>query len=83
MVPFLNGKLRLATGPLTLAAACGSPILPVFTVRENEGTFLVQVEAPIEAGLNQDRKWREARMAEAYARRLESWVRNYPGQWLG
>jgi lauroyl/myristoyl acyltransferase len=83
MVPFLNGKLRLATGPLTLAAACGSPILPVFTVRENEETFLVQVEAPIEAGLNQDRKWREARMAEAYARRLESWVRNYPGQWLG
>jgi lauroyl/myristoyl acyltransferase len=82
-VPFLDGKLRLATGPLTLAAACGSPILPVFTVRENDGMFLIEVEAPLDASLGQKRKRREGRMAEDYARRLEPWVRRYPGQWLG
>lgn len=82
-VPFLGGDVRLATGPLSLAAAAESPILPAFSVREDDGTLLVEIEGPLDAAPDLDRGEREARMAEAYTRRLEPWVRRHPGQWLG
>jgi len=81
-VPFLDGRLRLATGPMSLAAACGSPLLPVFTVREPTGRFLVGIEATLAVPADGARVGREERIAESYAARLEPWVRRYPGQWL-
>jgi len=82
-VPFLDGRLRLATGPLHLAAASGAPLLPVFSVREPTGGFRVEIEPSLAAPADESRRDREARMARDYAARLEPWVRSYPGQWLG
>ncbi|MFN0177994.1 MAG: hypothetical protein ACKVZ0_04280 [Gemmatimonadales bacterium] len=82
-VPFLDGRLRLATGPLHLAAASGAALLPVFTLREPTGTFRVEIEPALSVTAEEERDERDARMARDYAARLERWVRRYPGQWLG
>ena len=82
-VPFLGWTLRLASGPASLAAASGAPLLPVFTVREATGRFRVGIEPAIDVAPDDDRDVREGAVARCYAERLEPWVRQYPGQWLG
>jgi lauroyl/myristoyl acyltransferase len=82
-VPFLGGTLQLATGPASLAAASGAPLLPVFTVAEGDLGFRVEIERPLEVPADEAREDREQRVAEGYAARLEPWVRRFPGQWLG
>jgi len=82
-VSVLGVPLRLATGPMHLAAASGAPLIPVFTVRDDAGVFVVTLEAPLPLEARADRDAREHDVAAQYARRLEPWVRRYPGQWLG
>jgi lauroyl/myristoyl acyltransferase len=82
-VPFLGGTMRLATGPASLAASSGAALLPVFTVATRDCGFRVEIERPLEVPADEAREDREQCVAEGYATRLESWVRRYPGQWLG
>ena len=82
-VSVLGVPLHLSTGPMHLAAASGAPLIPVFTVRDGEGAFVVTLDAPLLVDARADREKREHDIAEEYARRLEPWVRRYPGQWLG
>jgi len=82
-VPFLESRLRLATGPMTLALTSGAPLLPVFTVRGPSGGLRVEIETALTVPPDPTRRRREAQIALAYAARLEPWVRRYPGQWLG
>jgi hypothetical protein len=82
-VSLLGGPLRLATGPVSLAAASGAPLLPVFTIREDSGRFLIEIDASLHIPQDGTRERREQLVAEEYAGRLEPWLRRYPGQWLG
>ena len=82
-LPFLGSELRLATGPMTLAAASGAPLLPVFAIRDEHGRFQVTVEPQLELRRDDERDRWQQETAAAYAQRLEPWVRRYPGQWLG
>jgi lauroyl/myristoyl acyltransferase len=74
---------RLATGPMHLALSSGAALIPVFTVRDDSGAFVVELEAPLLVGAGQARADFERAVAGQYARRLEQWVMRYPGQWLG
>lgn len=73
--PFMGGHIRLPTGPVKLARAAGSVLLPVFTVREGRCGLRIILEAPI------DTSDPDAALL-AYARLLEHHVRRYPDQWL-
>ena len=79
-VPFLNGVLELAGGPLHLSYKSGAPLLPVFTVREPDGGFTTTVEPPlnIDRGVNPDEVIAGA--LRAYVRRLEAYALRYPDQ---
>lgn len=79
----LGVPLRLSTGPMHLAAASGAPLIPVFAIRNGDGAFVVTLDAPLLVDARADREKREHDIAAEYARRLEPWVRRYPGQWLG
>jgi lauroyl/myristoyl acyltransferase len=81
-VPFFGGTLRMATGPTSLAAASGAPLLPVFTVQKAGGGFRTEIEPALAVPDCAGRVECEAQVAESYAHRLEPWVRRYPGQWL-
>ena len=82
-VSLFGRALRLATGPVSLAVASRAPLLPVFTIREDSGRFLIEIDASLHIPQDGTRERREQLVAEEYAGRLEPWVREYPGQWLG
>ena len=82
-VSVLGVPRRLATGPMHLALTGRAPLIPVFTVRDEDGRFVVALEPPLDARGLTVREERERDLGEQYASRLEAWVRRYPGQWLG
>jgi lauroyl/myristoyl acyltransferase len=82
-ISVLGLPLRLATGPMHLAMSSRAPLIPVFTVRDRAGAFVVTLEAPLHVAADGDRDARERDVAGQYARRLEPWVVGYPGQWFG
>lgn len=74
VVPFLHGHLRLPVGPLKLAQAAGSPVVPVFTVREAPGRYRVHLLPPIEPT--------DADALPRVADAIAAFVRRHPDQWL-
>lgn len=78
-VPFFDGQMLVATGPITLARATGAAVLPVFTLQRGPGRFEVSIEPPLEGVLQRgdERPFRE------YARLLEKNVRSDPAGWWG
>lgn len=75
-VPFLGGHMMLPTGPVKLALASGAPIVPIFSIRQPQGTIRLFVEEPIcVAGEVHEAMLRLGSIIEKY-------VRRYPDQWL-
>lgn len=81
-VDFLNTELKLATGPLHLARTSKAVLLPVFTVQDEAGTLVINVEGPLIRGVeNSCQEWPYESIAKRYAERLEHHVIRYPDQW--
>jgi lauroyl/myristoyl acyltransferase len=81
-VPFYTGTLALAPGAPVLAAKTGAQLLPVFTVRDENGDIVTTVEAPIDLSSFDENLQAVQAAVEAYADRLKPWLERYPGQWL-
>lgn len=81
--PFFGGITPIAVGAPRLAGLTGAPLLPMFTVRERDGTFRITIEAPIALDPKQSSDERCIAAATAFFRRLEPWVRSHPEQWRG
>ena len=79
----LDGRMKIALGAPRLAALTGAALLPVFTVREADGSFHVAIEAPIALPSRLDRRDAECAAAQAYLDRHEPWIARYPDQWRG
>jgi len=78
-VKFFDGHMMLPTGPVKLALASGSPIIPVFSVRTPKGRIRLFIEPAIyvgEGGLSAD----EALLKLAAI--IERYIRRFPDQWL-
>lgn len=80
-VEFLGFRRRIATGAVNLARMTGAPLLPIFCVKQEDGTDRLIVEQPITTGGSE--YWRDAagQGIQEYARLLESYIRRYPDQW--
>ncbi len=81
-LPFLADTMGIATGAPDLAYAAGAPLLPVFTVRDASGTFVVTVEPPLDTLEGRPRRESSERAARHFVERLEGHVARHPGQWL-
>jgi len=82
-MPFLNGRVELATAPAFLSHKTGAPLLPVFTVRESGNDFLTRIEPPLgERRRGEVDDAIEADLSE-YAASFEKFVLAYPEQYLG
>ena len=82
VLPFFGGRMAVATGPAKLARRTGAPLLPVFTVRDADGTFVTAVEAPLRAEPDHPAGDPVGAMLADYAPRLEQHVRRSPEQFL-
>jgi lauroyl/myristoyl acyltransferase len=78
---FLGGMIRVATGPIYLSHSSGAPILPVFTVRAEDGAYDVTVARPLLVEQTGHVDYLSA--IQAYASMLEPYVLSYPDQWNG
>jgi hypothetical protein len=76
-VPFFEARLQMPTGPVRLARMAGAALLPVFTFVNSDGGFEVSIEEPLRPTDATDES-----VAAAYAKRLESFVLEYPDQWI-
>lgn len=76
-VEFLGHHILLPTGPARLALATGSPILPIFSIRQPDGRIRLVVEEAIEV-----RNGEVEQAMNAYARALAKHVAAHPQQWL-
>ena len=80
--PFLGGVLRLATGAPALARASGATILPVYTLRADDGSFDVTIGAPLTSQQSNKDAYAKEIVAQ-YADQLAPYVRDFAEQWRG
>jgi len=80
-VPFLNGTLSAAMGPLGLAVSNDTVVLPVYTLGNDQGGYEVIVDRPLEASHNDDRDIQIETMFKELAGRLEPLAAEHPEQW--
>jgi len=81
--PFLEGAIRLASGAVSLAAATGAQLLPVFTVKEGTAEFVVRVEEPLAVPRGRLEPATLEAVVVGYARILEAYALRYPQLWGG
>ena len=89
VVPFLHGRLRLPLGPVRIARMCGSPIVPVASVRRPDGRFDIHLGTPVPVSASGDEPAGESGGTDgidpavrAIARAFERLVAADPTQWL-
>jgi lauroyl/myristoyl acyltransferase len=81
LVQFLGQVEPFQPGMLSLAKLSGSPILPMFCFRHSDGTMRLVIEGPIQTETDSDRERGLREALTRYVHLLESYVRQYPGQY--
>jgi lauroyl/myristoyl acyltransferase len=78
---FFRGAIRIATGPPHLSHVSGAPLLPVFTLRGDDGVYDVMIGRPLDVGCAEESNY--ALAVRTYAMMLESQVLAHRDQWNG
>jgi KDO2-lipid IV(A) lauroyltransferase len=81
-VTFFGKPTSTTPGPALLARRYGSPILPVFCVRETDGSLTLSVERPILPVKTHDSDADLRENVQAMTRAVEAAVRAHPEQWF-
>jgi KDO2-lipid IV(A) lauroyltransferase len=81
-VKFLHGHLLLPTGPIKLAIASGSPLVPIFSIRTPAGRIKIHIEEPIWVDPAADHVDGAHPALLQLASIIERYVKTYPEQWL-
>jgi predicted LPLAT superfamily acyltransferase len=82
-LPFLAGRLRLASGAPSLALLADAALLPVFCVRTGPGAFDVVIEPALERVTTTARHEAIDDLARRYGALLETYVLRHPELWSG
>lgn len=82
-ISFLEGRIILADGACRLAYKTGAALLPLFTYRDANGIYNVEIGAPIDTQQAETEEESVLCAHRDYAKWLERLVLAYPGQWLG
>ena len=80
MLPFLHGRIKIATGALNFACEAGAQVLPIFTIRKPDGSIETIIEHPLDRPDGVARGDAIRAMLEDYVPRLETYVAQYPEQ---
>ena len=79
--PFFGRPAPFPMGPARLALKTGAPILVICSVRQPDGSYLVQAQAPLYADAALPREEAVARLTRAVAAGFERIIAAYPDQW--
>ncbi|MBI4587257.1 MAG: lysophospholipid acyltransferase family protein [Candidatus Rokubacteria bacterium] len=81
-VPFFGKPASTSKSLALLALWSGAPVVPVFIQREAAGRHRVMIEPPVPAPATGDREQDVLTFTAAFARVVESRIRQQPAQWL-
>jgi lauroyl/myristoyl acyltransferase len=80
VVRFLGGQMRIATGAPALAWQTGAPLLPTFTLREADGSFVTRIEPALRLPSELPRDAATDAILAEYVAILEAYVLRSPDQ---
>ena len=80
-IRILQARYRLGLGAPMLAHDTGAALLPVFTVRQPDGSFHILIDEPVTIAPTLPRLDAALAAVEELGRRIERQVRLAPGQW--
>lgn len=84
MMDFLGSKMLVPKGPAMFSLKTGAPILPIFLIRNGDGTFTFSCSQPIYPP-GRNRREDDTTMKELMGRYMsviEKKIRAHPSQWL-
>jgi KDO2-lipid IV(A) lauroyltransferase len=81
LVEFLGRVMALPVGPAVYHRKTGAPILPMFIVRQGGRGHKLIIESPLQITLSGDDERDVFTIADQIARVIESYIKQYPGQW--
>ena len=81
-VDFFSHPASTAPGPAALALRTGAAVVPIFIVRNDDGSQKIIIEEEIKKTDSGDRGNDLLYITSAYTRVIERYVRLYPSQWL-
>jgi KDO2-lipid IV(A) lauroyltransferase len=81
LVEFLERTMALPTGPAVYHLKTKAPILPVFIIRQKGRSHKVIVDAPLKIQLSGDEERDIFTITSQIAHVIESYIKQYPGQW--
>ncbi len=79
-LPFLYGRINIATGALNFACEAGGKVLPIFAIRKPDGSIETIIEHPLDIPADATRNEAIEAMLDDYVPRLETYVAQYPDQ---
>ncbi len=81
-INFFGRPACATTGVALMAMHTGAAVLPIFTTRMPDGTYLTEIGPKVETVKTGDRDSDMLVNTQNYNRIIEDHVRKYPGQWL-
>ncbi len=79
-LPFLHGRIHIATGGLNFACENDTPVLPVFTVRQTDGAMTTFIGPALRQPEGAERAEKIDALLQDFVPRLEKCVSCYPEQ---
>lgn len=81
-INFFGRPACTTSGVALMAMRSGAAVLPVFTNRMPDGTYLTEIGPKVETVHTGDRRRDVATNTQNYATAIENHIRKYPEQWL-
>ena len=82
-VNFFGHPVLAAIGAATFARRMGSVALPIFSLKNPDGTYRIIIKEPVKLSKTDDVRKDIADNTACFMKIIESFVRQYPEQWFG
>ncbi|MDD5746917.1 MAG: lysophospholipid acyltransferase family protein [Candidatus Omnitrophica bacterium] len=81
-INFFGHPAMVATGPIRLSLMTDAPIVPIFIVRNADGTHVIHIEPPFECCRKGEEDDDVRDNLQGVICIVERYIRQYPGQWV-
>ncbi|MCK4408534.1 MAG: lysophospholipid acyltransferase family protein, partial [Candidatus Eisenbacteria sp.] len=80
-VDFFGEKTMFPRGAAYWSAKLGAPIVPGFCIRQQDGTYVSHIEAPLELAVAENGEFDVVASTQRLAHIIENYIARYPEQW--
>jgi lauroyl/myristoyl acyltransferase len=81
-LPFLDGTIRISEGAPALTVKTGAALLPIFVVRQDDGSYIVKIDPPLQPPASVTGNDAIRALFSIFLRQLETYALRYPTQYL-